>query len=394
MSAAPRVALISHYFLPEYAGGGLQAARMLARLAPRGVCAAVLTSFPGDPADAEPSHVAGGPVVRFRTPRPTQLRDLVLGVRAALWLLRHDDWDLLHCLGYSRAYLLPTLVAQLRGRPVLIKTTLSEPEPSRGLGPALLRGARSYGFRAAGAIVSLSDDLEAELARRYGIERRVVRIPNGVDTELFRPAAAEERARGRRELGLPPAGLVVATCGGLSARKNPTMLLDAAARMKSGAVTLVLAGPESPSASDRGELDQAIARLPERVAVVRPGRLAPARVAELLRAADVFTLTSRAEGMPNSLLEAMATGLPCIATDVPGSRDVLAAGGGELVALDEPGKLAAVLDRLAGDAAERARIGAEARRLVESRYSIERVAAGYLATYVALLAGREPPREP
>jgi glycosyltransferase involved in cell wall biosynthesis len=92
--------------------------------------------------------------------------------------------------------------------------------------------------------------------------------------------------------------------------------------------------------------------------------------------------------MPNSLLEAMATGLPCVDSDIPGSRDVLSRGGGLLVPLDDPAALAAALDQIVADPAVGARLAAEALAVVEAEYSIDRVAERYLAIYRELIGDR------
>jgi glycosyltransferase involved in cell wall biosynthesis len=113
-------------------------------------------------------------------------------------------------------------------------------------------------------------------------------------------------------------------------------------------------------------------------------------MAELYRAADVFVLASRAEGLPNALLEAMASGLACVATDIPGSRDALAHGGGLLVAAEDRDALARAIDGLAGNAPERSRLGAQARRVIEERYALGRVAERYLELYAGLLGAGSP----
>jgi glycosyltransferase involved in cell wall biosynthesis len=131
----------------------------------------------------------------------------------------------------------------------------------------------------------------------------------------------------------------------------------------------------------------AVASLPEGVEARLLGHLEPERIADLLRAADLLTLTSRAEGMPNSLLEGMATGLACIATDIPGSRDLLSEETGVLVPLDDADALAREIDRLLGDRDSRRALGSAARRAIETSYSAARVGERYFSLYRRLLSG-------
>lgn len=389
---ALRIALLARYFPPTYSGAGLQAAYLARWLAREGASVTVLTPRPRRTPPDEFSRSIPARVVRFPTPRPRRLRDHVLGLQAALWLLAHRDWDLLHLLDFSYHSALPMWVARRRRRPVLIKTTLLDPRAfSKAESPSLLDRLQRWGYGAADAVVALSDALEADLRERRGVRGPVVRVPNGVDTELFRPACEEERQSARRRFGLSADASVVATTGALIPRKNVETLLDATARMRSRPLELVLAGPESPFPEDRQRLEAALTKVPEDVRVLRTGSLAPPRVAELLRTADLFVLPSRAEGMPNALLEAMASGLPCVASDIPGSRDVLAAGGGLCVPVDDAGALAEAADRLLAGGNENRRLCAEARSVATASYGMDRVAATYLQLYRELVGGVSAP---
>ena len=111
-----------------------------------------------------------------------------------------------------------------------------------------------------------------------------------------------------------------------------------------------------------------------------------------LRQADIFVLPSRAEGISNALLEAMAVGLPAVVSNVPGNVDVIAhAHNGLLFAADDPDALAGRLKTLLDQADLRARLGRAARRSVENHYSLDYVADRYIDLYQTLLA-TEPTR--
>jgi glycosyltransferase involved in cell wall biosynthesis len=112
-----------------------------------------------------------------------------------------------------------------------------------------------------------------------------------------------------------------------------------------------------------------------------------ADVADALRAADVFALPSVAEGMSNSLLEAMATALPCVASDIGGNQDLLGPSeAGVLVAGGTPAGWADALIDLLRDPDRRARLGASARRRIDEEFALERVVGRYVDLYRRLLA--------
>jgi glycosyltransferase involved in cell wall biosynthesis len=102
---------------------------------------------------------------------------------------------------------------------------------------------------------------------------------------------------------------------------------------------------------------------------------------------DLLVLPSHAEGISNSMLEAMACGLPVVATDVGGARDVLGGDGeaGLVVPVGSSAALAEAITALADSPALRREIGAAARTVIEDRYDMKRVAARYLSLYAELV---------
>jgi glycosyltransferase involved in cell wall biosynthesis len=110
------------------------------------------------------------------------------------------------------------------------------------------------------------------------------------------------------------------------------------------------------------------------------------------RAADVYVLPSVREGLPIALLEAMSSGLPCVATRLPGSTDVLIQHGvnGVLVEPDDTAAFAEAIGSLLSDANTAARLGAAARETVVERYSIQRTAPVWLSAYRELVSAGHP----
>jgi glycosyltransferase involved in cell wall biosynthesis len=381
-----RIAMLLDYYRPAYTGAGYQAERLIRELIGLGIDVEVLAPLPQD-SDAPRRERSGRlSILRFPIPRSDDDRKFVLGLRAAWWLLTRSGWDVLHLHGFNYWAILPSLVARLRRRPVLVKTTIALGTPQRLFGiPQRLITAT---FRRCDAIVALSGAIEQDLRRDERCRARILRIANGADGDAFHPRTRDERLAARERLGLPSDAFIVVAVGQLNERKNVVGLLEAAGRLSHRPVCVVLAGPPSDFPEVRERVDRAIAALPDGVDARKLGHLPAERIPEILGAADVFVLNSRSEGMPNSLLEGMATGLACVSTDIPGSRDVLADGGGVMVPVDDPDALARELERLAADPDERSRLGAEARRVIGRSFSIAAVARRYAETYAELLAER------
>lgn len=218
------------------------------------------------------------------------------------------------------------------------------------------------------AVCNSRDTLEG--LRTVGPRLAAVYVPNGV--ELPGPTAIEvNRRHWRAALGINQDEILVVGVGRLAPQKNFSLFLDVIARVTRDApVRAVIVG------DDMGEL----ASLRERVErhrlgeVVRfLGRVADAR--EVICAADVFLLTSDHEGMPNVILEAMAAGIPCVATRVNAVADIIQpAETGFLAPSGDAGALAAHVARLATDPALRKRIGSAARDAMMSGHDPDVVA--------------------
>lgn len=294
-----------------------------------------------------------------------------------------DYVDVLH----AHQMLSPMTCALLAG-PLCGKSIVINPHACGPIGDVaqLQRHRRFTGFlrlesarRMGDAFVSINRVITGELTALGIEEERIWSLPNGVDIEQFHPASAEEKRALREQLGLPKGPLVIAS-GRLAPEKGVDVLLESWSRVASARedATLVVLG-DGP---ERAKLEaQAAARgISQRVRFTG----AVTDVASYLRAADVFALPSRTEGLPVALLEAMACGLPSVATRVGGTPEVLEdPESGWLVPSQTPSELgAALLEALGAEAGAR---GAAARERVVARYSLDEVARRYVQLYGQLV---------
>jgi glycosyltransferase involved in cell wall biosynthesis len=234
----------------------------------------------------------------------------------------------------------------------------------------------------ASAFVAVSAPIRAELETAGIPAARIRSIPNGVDVRRFAPAEPAERRRLRRALGLPPVPVVI-YAGRLSPEKGVDVVVDAwaEARRRGVVATLCLVG-DGP---ERGALERR-ARDHGVLGAVRFAGPA-ADVAPWLHAADALVLPSRTEGLSVALLEAMACGLPVVATDVGGTREA-AGGAAVLVPPGDPRALAEAVAAVLADPAQAQVLGEAARRRVLSRFGIGLVARRHLDLYREVAAAR------
>lgn len=237
--------------------------------------------------------------------------------------------------------------------------------------------------------IALSRDLRQWLIGTVGVDpARIAQIYNGVDIERF-----HARSGVRGEFGPPGFAseeqIVIGSVGRMAAVKDfPTLVrafLDViAARPELRAkLRLAIIGEGQIRAACQALADQAGAA----DIVWLPGERAD--VPELMRGLDLFVLPSLGEGISNTILEAMASGLPVIATRVGGNPELVEEGvTGQLIPSGDPAALAQALLDYADDPARLACQGAAARARVEAHFSMDAMVRGYLGVYDEVLARR------
>jgi len=309
-----------------------------------------------------------------------------LGLKGALWpgtfraviklaaRARRGEADLLH--GYLfTGNLLAATVSSLAGVPCI--TSVRNLDLGRR-GLRLLASRRAH--RQARRVLFNSIRVRDAAIEREGIPReRAVVIPNAV-ADLRDEAAGPE---------VMPADLIepfrptVVCLASLREKKGHGMLLEAFARVarERPAARLLLVG--------EGPLRQRLAALAHEAglngSVVFAGHRE--QVGPILKQSDLFVLSSREEGMPNALLEAMSAGLPSVVTDVGGNAEVVDEGRtGFLVPPDRPDLMAGRITALLSDGDLRRRQGEAARRKYESSFTLGRMIDAYHAMYEEILA--------
>ena len=383
----PRICYVLSHFHPHASGAERQALAQGAELVRRGHSVRVVTrSIPGLPADDRIEGVHVHRWIRTSNLGPLFGLSFVAGVVLSLLRLR-PEYDLIHThQGLWEAISAGVARPLLSGAPTLIQPASSgyygeAEELARTKGFPFLRRAAVRNT----AFAAISRDIERQWQALGVPPSKMVRMASGVDAHHFRPGPVDPAI----ESNLPPHPRVVFT-GRLHPQKNLGVLLDAwpaVARASGASLVLVGDGEERDRLTSRaGELGVAD-RIHFAGSVSDP--------AEYLRAADVFVLPSVAEGMSNSLLEAMSTALPCLASEIGGNTDLLGeAGSGLLIRGDDPGTWADAINRVVADRGLARNLGSAARRRVEAEFALPVVVDRYQALYRRLLDDRpiaDPP---
>ena len=251
----------------------------------------------------------------------------------------------------------------------------------------ILKPAFRLAFSETNKVVFLNpDDLKKLVQQGLVIKEKVKIIyGEGVDISYFYPQAIspDKKLSFRRKWGIPEEAVVALMVARLIREKGVHEFIEVARRLKKEKVFFVLVGepdPGNPSSLAQSEIE----RLNKERIVLLPGFQEDVR--PWLAAADIYVLPSYREGLPMSVLEAMAMGLPVVTTDVPGCRETVEKGvNGFLVPPREVEALEKAIRTLVEDVELRRRMGEASRRKAEEEFSLEQVVRAYLELYNEVL---------
>lgn len=369
----PAIAMIVARDDPSTGGTQRQALLLAERLPGAGVPVTVVTGRP-----------AGRRTPAWRPPRPD-----VLSVRLPVWSLqrawcflamllfwawRHRQrTEILHAHSVSLG-VIACIVGWLTRAPVVVKVpSWKSLESVRG--PGVGRWVRRWIVGHASRIVAVSEELREAAVREGFAPDRVVVIPNGVD--LDGSGSADDSDRLKAEVVGAASAFVVLFVGRLVEEKAVDRLLRVWAALPEGRQVLLIVGD--------GALRRSLETMAHALGVAATVRFLGHRpdVYRFYAMADVFVLPSATEGLSNALLEAMATGLPVVASDVGGNRGVLTSGSGILVDWRDVPACASALARLLEDGELRRQLGAAALRRAQV-FAIDSIVERYRDLYRAV----------
>ncbi|MCK4825937.1 glycosyltransferase, partial [bacterium] len=297
---------------------------------------------------------------------------------------RHHDVDIIHSLGWA-TYAEGLFAARISGkkckfihsfRGKTIEDTINIPQ-RRIL-------AQHFFSNFCDAIITPSEESRKEYSRLINIDPEKIRvIYNGVDINRFQIDNSDSLKENMNEFGLKKEDIVIGSAARFDPVKNIDALVRAFARLPKSILEkckmlLLGDGPELPfvrnTAKDLGVKEK----------VIFPGMRSD--IPKCLSLVDIYVQPSKFEGVPNAVLEAMAAGLPVIATNVGGVPEIVEDGRtGILVEVDDETTLAQSIDLLIEDSGKRRKMGLFGRKRVVFRFSIQKMVSEYEKLYEQIM---------
>jgi glycosyltransferase involved in cell wall biosynthesis len=333
--------------------------------------------YPGGPLEPEFAAVPGAELLSLNRHGKYDPSPLWRVAR----LLRQRNVEIVHPF-VSPSTFFVLLPALLLGTPVKVVAERGGARRARPRGARVYEAVERRLARHADVAVANSEAGRGMLLRAGLPRRKTHVVPNGLNPDRLRVDAARVAAI-RAELAAPKDGPVVGILATLKPAKGHDVFLRAAARIhaRRPEAAFAIVG-DGPLRGQLGDLARALG-LSERVRFFGFQR----QVAEYLAACDVLVSSSRDnEGHSNSILEAMALGVPVVATDIGGSAELVAdRRTGLLVPVDDDAALATAVERVLAEPSEAAAMASRARALVASRFGQAQMVARYQGLYEALL---------
>jgi glycosyltransferase involved in cell wall biosynthesis len=306
-----------------------------------------------------------------------------LAVARLFGFIKREGFALVHTHS-TKAGLVGRIASRLAAAPVTVHTVHGLPFHDFN-GPWRNRAyklAERFAGRLSDCLICVSDK-DKRLAVMEGLvpDERAVTIPPGVDLTRYQPDVRDPAAR--EQLGIPSVGPVVGMIARLDAQKAPEDFVLAARqvlqRIPDATFLVVGDGPL------RGRLAELARTVCDPARVILAG--ARTDIPAVLSAIDVFVLPSLWEGLPVTILEAMAMAKPVVATSIPGTVEIVQHDvTGLLVPPRDPARLAEAIVALLSDRDRARAMGREGSRLVHDRFDAERMVARTEALYLQLLA--------
>ncbi len=398
------VAMIMYIFPPNYGGRAVQALQVAKALRRIGVDSFFVAANLADAPDFE--IIDGSPVYRYRTVSTPRLDYLIYMLKVlSLLFKKRNTYDVIHFHSIKPFSFLITGMAKLFGKPTLVSLSLiGNDDPNALKSKSFLWAVEAKMYKRLDRLNCESTALKESCLQENISPKKISSIPCGVDEKTFvKTESALERKNLRRALGLPENAFICLFVGRISTRKGCDLLFDAwdiILKNDKNDFYLVLVGPYGDHLfmkEEQRKFDEQVQKCAKSAAqrnMQFKGKVEIEEIARYFKVVDCFVFPSRTEGFGIVTIEAMACGVPVIATRIQGVTEDIITHGEDGIILDErdPVALVEAIQELQKNKKLHAKISQNAVRKVKRYYTISSVAEQHANLYKQLILREEETR--
>jgi len=384
------VCMISLNYYPNFSGPDLQAHRVNRSLNNSNINIFVVTRNLGSRENSLDE------VIIYRLPRKRVLKkdsrsSLIIWILSVIYYLikNRKKYQIVHLLsGYTYSAIFTLIAGCLLRKQIVVKNSLARGAFFKN---SIRKKINLTVFKKYAHVISISSETRDELINANFREGRTVFIPNGIELNRFSPVKFEEKNKIKKKLFLDKTKKYGIFVGGLNERKGIDLLTESIKYIidKIPNFQLLLLGNFS-NISFKKRIFHILEKNNIKEYVIFLGRRE--NVSDFLKASDIFLFPSLREGLPNSLLEAMATSLPAVCFSIGGVTDIVVNDfNGILInnKLRDPKKLATIIVSLLKDKEKIDYLAKNAMLSIKEKYNIIEIANKYKKLYIALASKKE-----
>lgn len=383
------IVLICFKYPPEYSGYGKQLESVLQSISEQDgeLNFTLLTAYPSSVIN-ETKNIRIIPLGTKLIKNPG-IVFYVFCLKIFFWLIFNaNKYVFIHCIKAGPEAVVANIVSKIFNKQLLVKVAQDELRNEETAKLSNFKKIRNnIRFKLLSNIdnyIAISEEIEKNILDIVSKKAQVFRIPNGVNTSKFQPLRQDLKKKQREKLGLPD-DILILFVGSINKRKGVIDLLNAMENLSFQNVkcSLVMCGPITDNIGFNKRI-QEINKIDRGVIIDYRGSVN--NVDEYMKAADIFVLPSYSEGLPNVLLEAGASGLALVATDIGGNRDIIKHKyNGLLVEVGDSVKLSSAIQIAVKNRQLRLEMGKRARNNIENNFSLEYIASRYIHLYRNIL---------
>lgn len=372
------IALLSEKYTPDIGGLAISTERIAHLLAGAGHQVRVFCPSPSlSPSETRTHAQRGVSLTRFGMHKRVD-DTLVDWFELVVEEHRRSPFDVLHAYFLTQAGFIAAYAGRYLQLPSVVSIRGNDIERAP-FDPGKFSHAM-YALQNAYAVTTNATAL-AKKAKAF-IDRQIILIPNGIDTDLFRPMERNEALA--VSLGLRENESVIGFVGELREKKGLSTLLNAYAKITRSRPAALLIVGDVRAGDDQRTFDELKSSIPnEKIAVT--GYVSNHDLPSYYSVVDVLVHPSMRDGMPNVVLEAMACGKAVIATPAGGILDVLDDGkNGRMAAINDVNSLTTIIQEVLSDNTLRTQLGTAARQTIQNRHTLQNELDGNLDVYCKL----------
>lgn len=382
------IVLICYKYPPEYSGYGKQLSSVLHSMnkIEHDFGFTILTAYKSSKAE-ENMNVSVVPL-GSKIFNKQSFFFYIFCIKLMFWLiLNRREYSIIHCIKAGPEAIVANFISKIFRKKLIVKVAqdeLSVREIEVASRPKRIgRKARHLLLRTVDNYIAISEEIEENIKKTISRNKGVFNIPNGVNEKQYHPVENSVKLDIRLNLELPSDDVIILFAGAINKRKGVVDLLEAINKLNNKKkCTVVMCGPILEDIDFERKIKK-INKTKKNIDIIYKGKVN--NTDEYMKAADIFILPSYSEGLPNVLLEAAASGLALIATDIGGNRDIIKDGrNGFLVPINTPTVLANKIDALIDDDELRLEMGIEAVRYIKSSFTLEHVSNMYFQLYESI----------